>query len=169
MIELEKLRKPPKSVRVDDRKRLQLIVEAVQYCQRVKLMGMPVAGYTKALREAIYFVWTSRLGSKAQSAKYRSRAALGRNWGQREIVYDHAIPFSYGQKALMELTEVTTETVRPVLDKYEVCAIITADEDAMLTAAGFHSKMPCDWDMIDPLARYKAVGINIVENINIEK
>ncbi|PYT65499.1 MAG: hypothetical protein DMG42_31955 [Acidobacteria bacterium] len=38
-----------------DSKRLQLIAEAVRYCQRVKAMGMPSACYTKVLREPIYF------------------------------------------------------------------------------------------------------------------
>ena len=91
---------------------------------------------------------------------------MGLKWGRREIIYDHAIPFSYELKALMELTEVTAETVRPILEKYEVCAIITADEDAMLTAAGLQSKMPSDWDKVDQLARYKAIEIVLVENID---
>jgi hypothetical protein len=153
--------------RMDDTQRLQLIVEAVRYCQRVKTMGMPVAGYAKTPREAIYFVWTRRLGSKAKSAKYRSRAAASRKWGRREIVYDHVIPYSYELKALMALTEVTTETVRRVVEKYDVAAVITADEDAQLSAAGLQHKMPVDWDEIDPLARYKAIGIEVVENTNI--
>jgi hypothetical protein len=152
---------------MDDRGRLQLVAEAVRYCQRVATMGMPVAGYAKTPREAIYFVWTRRLGPKAKSAKYRSRAAVGGKWGRREIVYDHAIPYRYELEALMALTVVTPETVRPVLEKYDVCVIITADEDARLTAAGLQREMPDDWDKIDPLARYKAVGIEIVENINI--
>jgi hypothetical protein len=157
------------NARMDDTIRLQMIAEAVRYCQRVKEMGMPVAGYAKTPREAIYFAWTCRLGSKGKSAKYRSRAAAGRKWGGREIVYDHAIPYGYELKALMELTDVSPETVRPVLDKYDVCAIITADEDARLTAAGLQRNMPDDWDRLDPLARYKAVGIEIVENTNIPK
>ena len=152
---------------MDDTERLQLIVEAVRYCQCVKALGMPVAGYDKTLREAIYFVWTRRLGSKPKSAKYRSRAALGLKWGRREVVYDHAIPYCYELKALMELTEVTPATVRPVLEKYDVAAIITAEEDMRLTAAGLQRKMPEDWNEVDPLARYKAVGIEIVENKRI--
>jgi hypothetical protein len=152
---------------MDDTQRLELVAEAVRYCQRVAAMDMPVAGYAKTPREAIYFVWTRRLGSKARSAKYRSKAAVGLKWGRREIVYDHAIPYHYELKALMDLTELTAEKVRPVLEKYEVCAIITADEHARLTAAGLQRKMPDDWDKIDPLARYKAVGIQIVENTNV--
>jgi hypothetical protein len=155
------------STRVDDTQRLQLIVEAVRYCQRVAAMGMSVAGYAKTPREAIHFVWTRRAGSKAKSAKYRSREAAGRKWGRREIVYDHAIPYCYELKALMELTEVTPETVRCVLEKYDISAIITTDEDRRLTAAGLQRKMPDDWDEIDSLARYKAAGIDIVENINL--
>ena len=160
---------PEGSARMDEIERLQMIVEAVKYCQRVAAMGMPVAGYAKTLREAIYFVCTRRLGSKHKSARFRSSASVGRTWGRREIVYDHAIPFSYGLKALMELSEVTPETVRRILEKYDVAAIITADEDASLTAAGLRHKMPDRWDGMNPLARYQAVSINIVENKSIPK
>ena len=99
---------------MDDTKRLQLIAEAVRYCQHARAANTPVTGYCKMLREVIFFVWTSRLGSKAKSAKYRSLAAVGRKWGHREIVYDHAIPYCYELEALMELAEVTPEAVRPV-------------------------------------------------------
>lgn len=47
-----------------------------------------------------------------------------------------------------------------------MCVIITANEDAQLTATGWKRKMPDDWDKIDHLARYKAVGIENVENTN---
>jgi hypothetical protein len=80
-------------------------------------------------------------------------------------VYDHAIPHKYGLKALLDLAEVTPTTVRPILEKHDVAAI--ADEDARLTAAGLGHKMPDEWDGIDPLARYKAVGIEIVDNRNV--
>ncbi len=152
---------------MDDTKRLQLIAEAVRYCQCVAAMGMRVAGYAKTPREAIHVVWTLRFGSKAQAAKYRSRAAVGLKWGRREICFDHAIPYRYELKALMALTEVTPETVRPVLEKFDVHAIITKAEDDALRAAGLKSKMPDGWDGADTLARYKAVGMEIVENTNI--
>lgn len=153
---------------MDDTRRLEMVAEAVRYCQRVEAMGMAVAGYAKTPREAIYYAWTCRLGSKAKSAKYRSRAAVGLKWGQRKIRYDHLIPYCLELKALMALTVVTPETVRPVLEKFDVCAIITAEEDARLNAAGLQSRMPDGWDEIDPLARYKAVGIELLEN-NIQQ
>ena len=55
-----------------DSKRLELIVEAVAYCQRVHSLGMPAACYTKALREPVHFLWERRAGSKISSAQYRS-------------------------------------------------------------------------------------------------
>ncbi len=38
---------------MDDAGRLELVAEAVRYCQRVEKMGMPMAGYAKTPREAM--------------------------------------------------------------------------------------------------------------------
>ena len=85
---------------MNDRKRIELIVEAVRYCQRVKMLGMPVSCYAKALREPIHFLWERRSGTKIHSAKYRSKAATGLRFGKGELVYDHAVPFRYLQDEL---------------------------------------------------------------------
>jgi hypothetical protein len=149
---------------MDERQRLALIVEAVRYCQRVRAMGMSPAGYTKALREPVFFLWECREGrGKERAAWFRSRASVGMRLGS-DVVYDHAVPFKYLQSALMELSEVTIESVRGVLHRYDVNVIITKEEDCRLTKAGYRFKMPESWDHIDPLARYKAVGIEIVDN-----
>jgi hypothetical protein len=36
-----------------------------------------------------------------------------------------------------------------------------------VNAAGYMSRVPEEWEGIDRLARYKAVGIEILENANI--
>lgn len=149
---------------MDDIERLEMVAEAVRYCQRVRDMGMPVGGYDPTPREAILVVWTLRFGPKAKAAKYRSRAAVGLKWGRWEICFEHAIPYRYELEALLALAEVTPETVRPVLDKFDVHAIITKAEHDQLSAAGLNSKMPDGWDGADALARYNAVGIELVEN-----
>ncbi len=149
---------------LDERTRLELIAEAVRYSQRARAMGMPVAGYTKTAREAIHSVWTLRFGSKARAAKYRSRDAEGLTFGRRKICFDHAIPYRYELQALMALRKVTPETVRPVLDKFDIHAIITKVEHDRLAARGLGSKMPERWNKKDPLARYKAARIALVEN-----
>lgn len=149
---------------MEDRKRLELISEAVRYCQRVRSLGMSSSCYSKALREPVHFLWERRAGPKFKVAKFRSRAALGVSAGQGKLVYDHAVPFRYLQAELLSLAEVTPETVEPVLNRYGVVVIITSEDDALLSAAGYAHRMPKDWNGLDPLARYKAVGLELVEN-----
>jgi len=150
---------------MDEETRLQLIVEAVKYCQRVKRAGMPSSCYTKALREPIYFLWDCRAGgTKETRSHYRSPATVGLKIGDGQLVGDHAIPFKYLQSELLELDDVTPETVRGVLRKYEVRVWITKAEDRLLSAKKLRSKMPDAWNRTDPLARYKAAGIQLIEN-----
>jgi len=149
---------------MSDTKRLELIAEAVQYCQRVKDMGMPVSAYTKALREPIHFLWERRRGSKLQSPQFRSKAAAGLKFQNGQLVYDHAVPFRYLQEELLSLHQPSTNKIAEVLNRFETTVLITKDEDNQLNAAGFNRKMPPDWNGEDPLARYKAVGIEIVPN-----
>lgn len=147
---------------MDDTQRLELICEAVRYCQRVRELGMPVSCYTKALREPVHFLWERRAGSKLQCAQFRSRDATGLRPGTGELIYDHAVPFSYLQRALLSLVNVTPEPVCVVLNKFGTIVLITASENARLNAAGYGRKMPEKWDGIDPLARYKIIGIEVI-------
>ncbi len=145
---------------MDELKRLELIVEAVKYCQRVRAMGMPASSYTKALREPIYFLWELRSGrSKDVCAQFRSKDTVGMRRGKGEIIYDHAVPFNYLQGELLELADVTPDTVSRILSKHCIVVLVTREENARLG-----NKMPRNWDGIDPLARYKATGIEIIPN-----
>jgi hypothetical protein len=129
-------------------------------------MGMPPAAYSKALREPVYFLWDCREHkTKRRLAKFRSRSATGLRHGSGTVVCDHAVPFRILQRELLSLTDVTLITVRRVLDKYGALALITKKEESQLNKSGYRSKMPDDWDGVDPLARYKAVGIEIVGNV----
>ena len=149
---------------MNEAKRLELIVEAVRYCQRARTLGMPPSCYTKALREPIYFLWTRRAGGrKDRLARYRSRGSVGLKYGDGELVFDHAVPFNYLQSELLQLEEVTPERVRAVLLKNDICVLITKSENDRLNANGLQSKMLSDWDHADPLARYKVAGIELVE------
>lgn len=144
--------------------RLKLIVEAVRYCQRARRMGMRPSCYTKALREPVYFLWTRRGGGpKDGLARYRSKNSLGVKRGKGQLLLDHAIPFKYFQSELLKLRHVTPEAVKNVLAK-EVLVLITNSENRQLNAGGLGAKMPPAWDGTDVLARYKAVGIELVEN-----
>jgi hypothetical protein len=73
---------------MDDSQRLELICEAVRYCQRVTAFGMPSSCYSKALREPIHFLWERRSGARQRAARFRSRATEGLRYGKGEVVHD---------------------------------------------------------------------------------
>jgi hypothetical protein len=150
---------------MEEARRIELIMEAIRYCQRVKAMGMPPSCYAKALREPVYFLWERRAATRLRAAKFCSKAAVGLRFGRGELVYDHAVPFNYLQKELLSLTDITPESVRDALERFTLCVLITKDENARLNAGGYGRSMPADWDRADVLARYKAVGIEVVENV----
>lgn len=149
---------------MDEQKRLELICEAVSYCQRASGLGMPTRCFTKALREPVFFLWEKHGRSKIAAAAYRSRASLGLTFGSRQIVYDHSVPFRYLQERLLALQPVQPVTVRDVLTRYAVSSLLKREEDRLLTKRGLARTMPDDWDGTDPLARYSAVGIEMIPN-----
>ena len=128
-------------------------------------MGMKSNCYTKALREPIFFLWELRnTNKKHEAAMYRSKKAEGLIAGGGKLIYDHAVPFSYLQKELLALDSVTTKTVEEVLLRHGIACLITKEEDRMLNKAGLGRKMPDGWNKQDCLARYSAIGIEIIEN-----
>lgn len=151
---------------------MQLIVEAVNYCRHAREMNMPSAGYTKALREAIHFLWERRIGARPGSisgpkicaAMLCSKEAKGLTFGKRELIYDHAIPFNLLKDKLLDLKEVTPRSVKGVLNGLCVTALIRDYQAKLLRDKGFEKRMPKGCNEIDPLARYNAVGIEMDNN-----
>jgi hypothetical protein len=157
---------------MDEMKRLELIVEAVKYCQKVKKKGMPSCCWTKALREPIHFLWERRIGAspkrvcgpKNRAARLRSGKAERPRFGDGEIIYDHAIPLRYLQDRLLKLREVSSESVRNLLNKLCVPVLITAEEHKHLGRLGLQRRMPKRFSAADRKARYKAAKIKVVKN-----
>jgi hypothetical protein len=147
-----------------EQQRLELILDAVNYCKHVKEKGMPASAYTKALREPIHFLWERRLGTKSQSAQFRSVKSQGINFGTDEIRYDHAIPFSFIQQKLLTAEHLTISDLKEILQRFIVVCIITKEEDQLLNSMGLTRKMPENWDGKNPLARYEAAKIELVNN-----
>lgn len=150
--------------KLSENARLQLIVEAVRYCQKVSLLGMPKACYTKALREPIYFLWEGYGKSKNQAAKYCSEASLELSHGNYALVYDHAIPFKFIQETLLEMSNPDEGKVKHVQETNLVSCLITKQEDGLLTSMGLRSRMPNHDGGQHYLARYDAAGIKVVLN-----
>lgn len=73
---------------------------------------------------------------------------------------EHAVP----QKELIKLisaTDLDPAEVWQLLTTYLVTYYITKDEHDRLKHLGLQSKMPDGWDGVDPLARYRAAGIDV--------
>lgn len=153
--------KKPK-IALTERERLELICEAVQYCQKVRKKRMPVNCYTKALREPIYFLWELRGGrTKDQCAAKRSKATMEPvelKRGDGNLIYDHAVPYTLLEAELLALETVTAEAIRPILERCGHFALVTKEEHGLLK-----NTMPEDWT--DPYARYEAVKeITLIDN-----
>ncbi|WOK08789.1 hypothetical protein RT717_09090 [Imperialibacter roseus] len=146
--------------------RLELILESVNYCKRVEAMGMPASAYTKALREPIHFLWERRNGTKLQAAMYRSLKSIDLKFGSGQLIYDHAIPFNYVQKELLQSSELSISKLREILDRSIVICVITKEEDRLLRSLGLAKKMPEGWNGEDRLARYKAANIEVKSDHN---
>ncbi|MGX7107898.1 hypothetical protein [Facklamia miroungae] len=56
--------------------------------------------------------------------------------------------------------ELTQEFVFNQLNKYLWTATVTKDEDNLLS----RTKMPNDWDNINPLSRYEAANITLIKH-----
>lgn len=121
--------------------------------------------FSPALREPVFFLWESYGRPKVGAARYVSIAVKGRGFGNREITYDHCIPFNVLRDRLLDVAEPTGQAIRPILEK-NVSALITIEEDKRLREVGLGSKMRSDWDWEtgDPLARYSAAGIQVERN-----
>lgn len=142
---------------------LDALCLTVRYCRKCKKLNLPVRYFSMALRYAQDHWRHQRCGSssKDKTAQYRSENAKGKRW-RDGLVYDHAIPFIYTLNEMLALPDVTPNSVRAVLEKFDVMVLITREEDARLNASGLKQKMPADWDGVDSLARYKAVGIALI-------
>lgn len=155
---------------LDEKKKLELILEAVEYCKKVKDMGMPRSCYAKALREPIFFLWERKNGmTKYDSSQFWSAAAKAeiaekvQPFEKPQLIYDHAIPFKYVFDKLLGLESVDIDSVRECLNKYLCSCTITREEDKKLNEKGFRQRMPEDWDGINPLSRYERADIKICE------
>ncbi|WP_146010719.1 hypothetical protein [Halomonas heilongjiangensis] len=144
--------------------RLELIAQAARYCKRVRDMGMPRSCYAKAIREPIFFLWEKKARmNKYALSRFRSNAAKNIPNNGGGLIYDHAIPFRYTLERILNLESIDAESVRVCLAQYLVTCTLTRMENSLLNKSGLAYRMPEDWDGVDPLCRYKVVGIEVYE------
>jgi hypothetical protein len=77
---------------------------------------------------------------------------------------DHAIPIKVIIQMLMEEPNLSKNVTIEILRQFYISVTITKYEHTvLLKKLGLASKMPNDWNGVDPLARYKKAGIQVVE------
>jgi hypothetical protein len=92
---------------------------------------------------------------------YTSKKAKGLK--REDIIHEHVVPHSIVMNKLLSLKPLCNENIMEVLNKFYVLCAITKEEDKLLNAAGYRSKMPDGWneDTDSIFARYEEVGISI--------
>lgn len=107
----------------------------------------------RILRASIRRIKTTNIGFSLESEK------------ETDNENDHAIPVKIIIEMIMDSKNINKESILQVLSKYYVSVVITRKEHKItLKKHGLESDMPSNWNNIDPLARYKAAGIKIIEN-----
>lgn len=95
------------------------------------------------------------------STKYVSNAV--KESKGRGTTCDHAIPLSLLYSEIEENNISDLDTIMTLLSKYCTIVEITNEENCLLTKAGLAKNMPERWDGKDKFARYRYVGIDLVE------
>ena len=106
------------------------------------------------------WVW-SEFDGKYDGCKFWSAEAARAGQEEKQI-HDHAVPKKVLMEFLLRMSRPTPEEVERFFESYCFGAVITKAEDDALNKLGLRSKMPSDWDGIDPWARYKAAKIVLI-------
>jgi hypothetical protein len=76
------------------------------------------------------------------------------------LSHEHVVPVGVVLSILLRNgTRASVTEIEKLIHRFSVVAIITRDEETLLTAAGLKNKMPEGWNGRDVWARYKAVGL----------
>lgn len=119
-------------------------------------------GSKYALLDNICWTLSEREGKYA-GCRFWSRRALDQ---RMDLRHEHSVPRRLLITMLLELSAPTEEDVRRVLDLC-VGVVVTVEEDHALNTAGMRSRMPEGWDGRDVFARYRAVGIEVVDTLSV--
>jgi hypothetical protein len=99
------------------------------------------------------------------SVTYPRRAFYGKRGGDNPFIYEHAIPAGVVRDELFRIRG-SSESVAKTLARSGQVAVLLREEDRKIRAAGLNSRMPASWKFRDdPLARYKAVGIKLSNEV----
>lgn len=85
---------------------------------------------------------------------------------RKDVIHEHVVPHSIVMNKLLSLETLNNENIMSVIEEFYILCAITREEDKLLNAAGYRSKMPEGWnEKTDSVfARYELVGISICDD-----
>lgn len=85
---------------------------------------------------------------------------------RKEVIHEHVVPHSIVMNKLLSLETLSDENIMRITGKFYILCAITKEENELLNAHGYRSKMPDGWneETDSVFARYKAVGIEICDD-----
>jgi hypothetical protein len=124
--------------------------------------GFPQSGINRIERETIFFLYENVDHKLAERRPHSLKARLMRTPKakslNRFLTYDHAIPLRTLRVGLRGAVS-THDSLKAFFKRYIRSAVITKEEDQVLTNGLLRSAMPRDAPDDDPMARYRALGI----------
>jgi hypothetical protein len=127
----------------------------------------PQSGINRIERETIFFSYENVDHKLAERRPHSLRARRMRGPSakslNRFLTYDHAIPLRT-LRAGFRAAASTHDALTAFFRRYVRSAIITKEEDQLLTNELWRSAMPKDARADDPMACYRAVGIAFEPN-----
>jgi hypothetical protein len=122
------------------------------------------------LREAINHATDLPGHDNKKGAELVSKKAMGKIFcGDFDgLVGEHIVPVSVVSQRIKEQLPLTKSELASELKRFSQKAVITKEEDQKLKAAGLLKTMPSDWDGSNPLDRYNAVGIKVLNTAYID-
>lgn len=133
---------------------------------RPRWFNNPSATKRMAMLESLDFVSAGAAGilsfARQESASY-NRLYRARDTNVRLMV-DHAVPIGVMADLLFDsaigpASELSLAGIRAHLERWYRLGLLSHAENGRLNAAGLASRMPLNWDRVDPFARYRAAGI----------
>jgi hypothetical protein len=124
---------------------------------------------SESLKLRMITAWWNDLHSRFRGISTKLTKSIGIKFISRlaQVAYpqeilndDHAVPLIYVHTKILECK--TVEEIEAVIRELVVAVRLTGTQHLFLNKS-FKMKMPPDWDGRDPLARYKAVGFEILE------
>lgn len=138
------------------------LLSSLDFNDKVLINGLR-EGLNKFLSNAIIYILGRR---KYLQADYYSVTAYEKikNSDFTDLIYEHMIP---KRKYIQQECEsrainktLTKQDIITLLNRYWHIAVITKNENTLLSK----TTMPNNWDNLDCHARYKLVGLELVEN-----